>query len=277
MTQKNIRKRGALFATSCVALFAVLPGAAFSQVAFFDPQEGLNIVALGVGSAPDYIGSADNEAALGPMARYYFSDKRYIQLLGPQLSLNLLNDEVWQFGPQLLWRFERGSDVDDPVVKRMRQIDSAVEAGVFVAATWKIGADPRERFGIRADIQAGENGYEGTLTANYFLPVAKTVVLNFGGGMGFTNDKWARTYYGVEGSDVALFPSLGGREYKPDGGVNDYRVNVSALMHLSPNWHLGVGARYQRLQGDAADSPIVEERGSQDQLIYGAAIGYVWQ
>lgn len=277
MNENNLSKPRALLATCCVALFTALPGVALAQVAFFDPQEGLNTVALGVGSAPDFIGSGDNDGAIGPVARYHFSGKRYVQLLGPQLSVNLLSDDVWQFGPQLLVRFERGSDVKDSVVKQMRTIDMALEAGVFVAANWKLGDDPRHRVGVRADAQAGENGYEGTLTANYFLPVARAVVLNVGGGMGFTNDKWARTYYGVEGSDVALFPSLGGREYKPDGGVNDYRVNVSALVHLSPNWHLGVGARYQKLQGDAADSPIVDERGSQDQWIYGAAIGYVWQ
>lgn len=275
MNENNLSKPRALLATCCVALFSALPGEGLAQVAFFDPQEGLNTLALSAGSALDFIGSGDNAGAIGPVARYHFSGKRYVQILGPQLSVNLLNDDVWQFGPQLLLRFERDSDVEDPVVKNMRPIDSALEAGVFLAAHWKLGDDPRHRFGVRADAQVGENGYEGTLTANYFLPVARAVVLNVGGGMGLTNDKWARAYFGVEGSDVALFPSLGGNSYKAQGGVHDVRFNLSALVPLSPNWHLGVGAHHQKLQGDAADSPMVRERGSSDSLIYGAAVAYV--
>jgi outer membrane protein len=277
MPRTHLGKRLKWVAAGSAALMAALPGIAYPQVAFFDPQEGVNTVFLGVGSAPDYMGSADNQAAIAPLGRYYFSGKRYVQLLGPQISLNLANDEVWQFGPQVLFRFKRDSDVDDPVVARMRPIDSEVEGGVFVAASWKLGSDPRHRFGVRADIQAGSNGTEGTLTANYYHPVSRGVVLNLGGGMGFSNDKWARTYYGVNGTDVALFPSLGGNEYNAQGGVNDFRVNFGAIVHLSPQWHLALGARYLRLRGDAVDSPIVSQRGDRDQWIYGAGIGYVWQ
>lgn len=256
---------------------ATLPGSATAQVAFFDPQEGVNMVSLGVGRAPDYMGSDDYEAAVAPIGRYYFSDKRYVQVLGPQISLNLLNHDVFQFGPQLLFRFKRDSDVEDPVVSRMQEVDSAVEGGVFAAATWKLSSDPRHRVGVRADLQGGSNGSEGTLTANYFHPVTQATVLYVGGGIGFSNDKWARTYYGVKASDAYLFPSLNGNAYKPDGGLNDYRANFGAIVHLSPNWHLAGGARYQRLRGDAGDSPIVDERGSRNQWIYGVSVGYVWQ
>ncbi|MBW2207752.1 MAG: hypothetical protein JRG79_12660, partial [Deltaproteobacteria bacterium] len=33
---------------------------------FFDMQEGVNIVGLGIGAAPDYQGSEDYEAGIGP-------------------------------------------------------------------------------------------------------------------------------------------------------------------------------------------------------------------
>ena len=261
-----------LLVCSAVALLAGLPGLGYSQVAFVDPQEGVNLLSLGIGSAPDYMGSDDYKAAIAPVGRYYFSGKRFIQLLGPQISLNLSNDEIFQFGPQLLFRFKRDSDVEDAVVKRMRPVDSAAEGGVFVGANWKLGNDPRHRFGVRADIQTGSNGTEGTLTANFFLPVSRAVVLSMGGGLGYSNDKWARTYYGVTGSDTALLPA-----YDAQGGVNDYRVNVGAIVHLSPQWHVALGARYLQLRGDAADSPIVNQRGSRDQWVYGAALSYAWQ
>ncbi|MBC7940240.1 MAG: MipA/OmpV family protein [Chitinophagaceae bacterium] len=259
------------------AIVALLPTVADAQVAFFDPQEGLNMVSLGVGSAPDYMGSGNNKTAVAPLARYYFAGRRYAQILGPQISINVLNDDVWQFGPQLLVRLKRDSSVEDPVVAQMRPIDAAAEAGVFIAATWPLSADPRHRFGVRADIQGGENGAEGSLTASFFLPVSRAIVFNVSGGLGYTNDKWARTYFGVQGSDIALYPGLNGRAYTPSGGVFDGRINVGAIVHLSPSWHAGLGLRYQQLQGDYADSPIVAARGNRSQRIYGIALGYIWQ
>lgn len=258
----------------CASALTLLPGIAFSQAAFFDPQEGVNIVSLGVGSAPDYVGSDDYTTVAAPMGRYYFSGKRYVQLLGPQISVNVLNDDVWQFGPQVLFHGKRDSDVNNAIVRQMTPIDSNTEGGFFVGASWKVGANPIERFGVRMDLQTSSKGTEGTLTANYFLPVSKAVVLNMGGGFGFTNAKWANTYFGVSAADAPLFNNM---TYNPSGGVKDTRVNFGGSVFLSPQWNLMFGARYQRLSGDVADSPIVAQQGNSSQWIYGAAVGYIWQ
>lgn len=33
----------------------------------------------------------------------------------------------------------------------------------------------------------------------------------------------------------------------------------------------------QRLAGDAADSPIVTQRGTRNQITYGIGLGYTWR
>jgi outer membrane scaffolding protein for murein synthesis (MipA/OmpV family) len=128
-------------------------------------------------------------------------------------------------------------------------------------------------------VQTGSNGANGTLTVSYFQPLSPTIVMNVGGGLGFSDSEWADTYFGVTGSDVALFPGLGGNSFEPDqsGGLNDYRINFGVIAQLKNQWHLIAGARYQRLLGDIGDSPIVSEQGDKNQWIYGAAVGYVWQ
>lgn len=254
-----------------------MPGAGLAQTSFLDPAEGVNAVIVGVGSAPDYMGSGDNMAVPAVMARVYLpGTKRYVQLLGGQLSMNLLDRDGWQFGPQLNFRAKRDSDVDDPVVARMRPLDSEVEAGVFIGHTWRLSGDPRHRFGLRADIQSGEGTF-ATATANLWLPVSKAVVLNFGGGFAYANDKWTNHYFGVNGTDVALFPTLGNNPYVAGGGLYDFRFNAGAVIHINPRWHVGIGMRYQQLQGDAKSSPIVAQRGNRDQFIFGASVGYAWQ
>lgn len=266
-----------------VSLLGLSAGAnAAGAGSFFDTEEGINIIGLGVGQVPDYQGSEDYETGIGPFGRYYFSGQRYVHLLGPQLSLNVLDDEVWQFGPALMYRFGRDSDVDDTVVRQMKEIDDTVEAGAFVAASYKLNAqDPRERVifsaDLLADVSDSHDGWISTFGVKYWMPVSRTVVAHIGGGFAYASDDYVQTYYGVTGSDVALFPSLGGNPYIADGGINDFRVTAGALVHLSPNWHLGLGARYQKLQGDAEDSPVVDERGDSSQWIYGVGIGYVWQ
>jgi outer membrane protein len=64
--------------------------------------------------------------------------------------------------------------------------------------------------------------------------------------------------------------------YVPGSGVRDARAWATALLHLSPQWHLGVGALYSRLLGDAADSPIVADEGSKNQWVYGVGALYAW-
>jgi len=249
---------------------------------FFDMQEGVNIVGLGIGAAPDYQGSEDYEAGIGPFARYHYSGNRYINVLGPELSWNVSNDEVWQFGPRLMYRFGRDDDVEDKVVKRMREIDDTVEAGAFVAASYKLDSnDPRERIvftgDLLADVGNEHDGWISTFGVKYWVPVARAVVMHVGGGFSYASDDYVDTYFGIHGTDVLLFPSRAGRPYDADGGINDVRATIGALVHLSPEWHLGVGARYQRLLGDAKDSPVVDDRGDANQWVLGVGLGYAWQ
>ena len=274
MPDMQIRR---LIASGSLLLASSLPGIASAQTGLFDPEEGVNAIFLGVGSAPDFMGSDHNEAVPAIIGRIYFGDtRRYVQVLGPQISVNLINSDEWQLGPQVVFRRKRDNDVDNSVVKQMQTVDSETELGVFVAKTWRLSNDPRHKFGVRADVGSGEGEF-GTVTANYWLPVAQRLVLNFGGGLAWASSKWTDNYFGVHGSDIALFPSLGGRDYSAGSGLYDFRVNVGAIYHINRNWHVGGGLRYSQLQGDAKDSPIVKEQGNKDQFIFGAAIGYAWQ
>jgi len=47
-------------------------------------------------------------------------------------------------------------------------------------------------------------------------------------------------------------------------------------MHLSDRWHLAGGLRYQRMTGDAEDSPVVSMRGDADQWIVGLGAAFSW-
>ena len=47
-------------------------------------------------------------------------------------------------------------------------------------------------------------------------------------------------------------------------------------MHLSQHWHLAAGVRYERIVGDAEDSPVVAIAGSANQWIAGLGVAFSW-
>jgi outer membrane scaffolding protein for murein synthesis (MipA/OmpV family) len=65
------------------------------------------------------------------------------------------------------------------------------------------------------DVAGSDNGKVGNVRVMYFQPLTERVTGLIGIGMTVANDKFVQTYYGIYGSDIALFPSLGGREYNP--------------------------------------------------------------
>jgi outer membrane protein len=246
---------------------------------FFELPEQINIIGIAIGQAPDYFGSDDYDTVAAPMGRYYFSGNQYVQVLGPQVTLNLLKGDRWQFGPELIYRFGRDNDVDDVVVKQMNIIDDTLMVGAFINYSILDPQNNLKRWVFNADIVAdtgSENsGVFGTAMVRYWFP-AGPALMNISAGISFASDDYNDTYYGVSGSDVALFPSLGGSRYQADGGINSARFVVGGVMPLSKKWSVVAGALYESLMGDAEDSPVVSERGDSDQWLYGIALGYTW-
>lgn len=236
-----------------------------------------NLVSLGVGAVPDYSGSSTGVVGLAPAARYQFhNSQRFIMLLGPTLMLNLVDSETWRAGPLLNYRFGRDNEVEDAVVKQMTEIDAEIEGGVFVQYNLALSGTPFHRLNFSGDVAGSGNGTVGHLRMMYWHPFSPGVIGNIGLGMSFGDDEFVQTYYGVRGTNVALFPSLGGRAYEPNGGLTGVNVPFGMTLALTRKWLMSVGGRYERLQGDAADSPIVSQRGDSSQWIFGVGFSYLF-
>jgi len=58
------------------------------------------IIGLGVGILPDYSGSDDYTYGVAPFFRYTFQgQERYVQLLANELTVNLLDNDMFHVGP----------------------------------------------------------------------------------------------------------------------------------------------------------------------------------
>jgi len=71
-------------------------------------------------------------------------------------------------------------------------------------------------------------------------------------------------------------PPSGRPAYDPKGGVQSVGVTAGYMRQLTRNWGVAAFARYDRLVGDAADSPVTRAFGSRNQPAFGIALSYTF-
>ncbi|MGD9947188.1 MAG: MipA/OmpV family protein [Desulfobulbus sp.] len=236
------------------------------------------VFGLAVGVLPDYSGSDDYTFGIAPMFRYTFNGQdRYIQLLANELTINVLDNEMFRFGPLANYHFGRTDSVDDAQVSQMKEIDDTVEVGAFADVVWMLSNDKRNRFilGVKLyqDIGNESDGFRANASARYWVPVANPLDLNISVGAIYQDDDYANCYYGVNADNVG---SSALPFFTADGGVNEYYMVLGGIFYLNKNWLLSAGVRASVIAGDPADSPIVDPRGDSTQWVSGIGIGYAF-
>jgi outer membrane protein len=234
------------------------------------------IFGAAVGVMPDYRGSDDYTFGFAPIIRYTFDgQERYIQLLANELAVNLIDDEMFRFGPLVNYHFGRTDDVEDPLVSKMKEIDDTIEAGAFADIVWQLSKDKRQRFivggKIFQDVGDESDGFRANVSARYWHPVAKPVDLSVSAGFFYQDDEYANHYFGVNADNVG---TSGLPFFTADGGVNEYYVVLGGVFYLNKNWLVSAGIRGSVIAGDPADSLIVDQQGDSTQWIGGIGIGY---
>jgi outer membrane protein len=235
-----------------------------------------NFVGLGVGGYPDYLGSDDTAVGVAPFARLSLGGDRFVRLMVNDIRVNLLDDPNWRLGPAGVWRFGR-DDVDDRVVRKVHEIDQSFSLGLFGGYVWQDPAEVRRQAGVGGwalgDLSGVYDGWTAGLNAYAMQPVAPQVTLAGGAAFTYGSGNYMDEYFGVTPSDSL---ASGLPVHAPGAGMRDVRGWATALYHLTPQWHVGAGVMYSRLVGDAADSPIVDGRGSANQWVYGVGGLYAW-
>jgi MipA family protein len=251
-------------------------GMAFAQQSPLDIENIPRIVGIGVGAAPDYLGSSDYRLVAAPFFRYQFSTTaRYLTLRATELDLNVINHPWCRFGPVLNLRPGR-DDVENDQVDRMDEIDTTADAGIFVGAEFIDGTNTRARLLVSLqylhDVGGVYNGYIATGSVRGWYPISRALDVTMGLSSSYGSASYMDTYFGVGNADSAR---SGLQRFSPGSGFRDVSLTPGVVLHLSNSWHLGVGVRYMRLLSDAADSPVTQV-GSKDQFIGGVGLAYSW-
>ena len=182
-------------------------------------------------------------------------------------SVAVVSSDGFSFGPagNIQWK-RKQSEVGAPV----GNVSTTFEAGAFAQY------EAKDSFRFRAELLKGINGHKGVLGS---LGVDKIwrdgdrYVVSLGPRLLFSDGRYQRAYFGV--SPAASLAS-GLPAYRPGSGVYAVALTGGASYQLNSRWGLFGFARYERLMGDAARSPIVRELGSRNQLSGGIGLNYTF-
>jgi outer membrane protein len=248
----------------CLSLAVIGVAAATPAFAQDEERERPRVLSVGAGVQvlPSYPGADDYE--IGPLFTGFSrreGDPIPFRTPDDGIGIGLLGgDSVIDFGP--LIQFQGKRDQED-VGAAVGDVDFTVEAGAFV--NFNLG----ENFRLRLEGQKGIGGHEGllgTLAADLALRPSIDTLVTVGPRVRFNDDEYAATYYGVT---PAVAAATGLPAYAPDGGVRAIGVMAGLTHQLSRSFGIHGYAGYDRLVGDAADSPIVQSFGSEDQFSAG--------
>jgi len=171
------------------------------------------------------------------------------------------------FFPSLNFVGERKAS-DDSDLTGTRDVDWAFEAGLgagYRTEHWRAFVELRQSFN-------GHTGQVGQFGADAIFYPTQKLELNVGPRVGFGFGDYMDTYFGVTAAEAA---ASGGRlsAYDPGSGITKVGVSARASYNLTDRTRLHFRAGYDRLVGDAADSPLADV-GSKDQFSIGAGVSY---
>lgn len=249
-----------------IGLAALLPawGAA-------DAQENRDIrVRVGIGPQiePKYIGADSYKIA--PLFHFKIAhgDKQFgFSAPDDGPSLGIVSSDGFKLGVTGKIQGKRkASDVGAAV----GDVKTTYELGGFAQYEWQ------DSLRVRAKLLKGLNGHDGVVgevSADKIWRDGDRYVFSVGPRVMFSDAKFQRAYFGVT---PAVASVTGLPAYRPGSGIYAAAAAAGATYALSNNWGLFGYARYERLVGDAAKSPIVRQFGSRNQMSAGAGINYTF-
>jgi outer membrane protein len=158
--------------------------------------------------------------------------------------------------------------VEDNKVDNLEDVDAAVMLGGFAGYDvdrWSVYVQ------VVQDVAGGNDGIVTTLGVGYTIPMSEQLFVNLGATTNYASGDYMSTYFGIDAADSRR---SGLDTFNTDPGFKDVGVGVLVQYWAWGNLGLRFRAGYVLLVGDAADSPVVDDRGDEDQIFGGLMVTY---
>ncbi|MBI1204652.1 MAG: MipA/OmpV family protein [Rhodopseudomonas sp.] len=182
-------------------------------------------------------------------------------------SIALFESGRFAAGPTAKFRYRR-KEGDSDSLRGLGDVDWTLEVGAF-AEFW-----PTDWLRTRAELRQGMGGHHGVvadLSADIVQPVTSQLTLSGGPRLTLSSASAVSPYFDITAAQSA---ASGLPVYDAGGGLSSYGVGAKARYAWTPQWASHVFVEYSRLAGDVANSPLVAQRGSRDQIQVGIGTTY---
>jgi outer membrane protein len=266
LNNSSVLRRASLAAGALAIAFAA---SATAQETTEQPEEPRRYrVSAGLQLTPRHPGADDFQPS--PMVNLDIArgdDPYKFEAPDDGFGIEIIEANGFSFGP--IANFEDARTAED-VGTDLPKVDFSLELGGVVK--YELG----DRFRIRAELRKGVTGHKGwvgTAGADLIFRDADRWLFSVGPRVTWSDNRYQDAWFSVAPEDSA--PS-GLPAYDAGGGIQAYGATASAITQFSQRWGLSAYAKYDRLTGDAADSPIVLVHGSRDQFSGGLALTYTF-
>jgi outer membrane protein len=240
-----------------------------SAPAFAEDKPDIRVrVGLGAQVQPEYIGADSSDVS--PLFHVNIARGANPFRFGApddSTGIAVVSKNGFSFGPAAnIEGSRKNSDVGAAVGKVKRTF----EAGAFAQY------EAKDSFRVRAEMLKGLGGHDGLvgmIGADKIWRDGDRYVFSIGPRILFSDAKYQRAYFGVSPA-AALATGL--PVYRPGSGVHALAAASGVSYQFNDRFGLFGFARYERLVGDAAKSPIVREFGSRNQISAGAGLSYTF-
>lgn len=235
-------------------------------------------VGAGAMFAPSYEGDDDYRLSILPNFQIAYGE-RFFASIQEGVGYRVINSDSWRAGPIMKLRFGRDEDGSQPFAVTgddsddllgLGDVDASVELGGFVEFDFgalTLGIEARQAVsgheGFVADLSARWSGQAQMLDARVFWSV--------GPRLRIVDDNYNAAYFGVTPAQ-SVASGLG--VFQADGGLHSYGVSSSLIVPLTQDgkWAAVLIGSLDQLEGDAAESPLVQQRGEESQASIGLFI-----
>ena len=148
---------------------------------------------------------------------------------------------------------------------------------MFGGLEFVVPGDPRKRLRldlrVQQDLASEHDGWLASSGVQGWYPIERLVEVGLALGTTYGSGDYMSTFFGVRARDSA---QSGLAAFDADAGFRDVRLTLGVVVPVTEHWLVGAGAMFMRLVGDAADSPIVDDAGSPNQISGGLGVAYAW-
>jgi outer membrane protein len=133
---------------------------------------------------------------------------------------------------------------------------------------------PTDWFRIRSEILRGfrgETGVTANFSADVLVPVSPRLTLSGGPRYTLESTRATAPYFSVDSVQSA---ASGLPVFDAKGGSHSVGAGTQIHYQFNPEWEVHAYLEYNRLLGDAAASPLVTQRGSPNQFLFGLGASY---